>query len=168
MHTIEQFRASKREISNGSNDMPEDAKDMIGSDAAVRSVYVYTGGTWIAQRHDGRLHMFLQYDEFCDSLEDAEAKLYGWHMQNSEGSDGYLPMLEFMANDALPLNDADWGSDRQITAENRFFEHAHAICPLIITEAFDMWCLEATCDEYITAAIERIKEAEHNEAMGYI
>jgi hypothetical protein len=54
---------------------------------------------------------------------------------------------------ARPINDVDWGSDRQITAQNRFFDRVYQ-CLTETGEAakiaqLDAYCHKATTNEMI-------------------
>ena len=62
--------------------------------------------------------------------------------------------LEAMAKEARPVNDADWGSERQIEAENRFYEKALATMGGDDRHDFEMWALKATSEEAIEEAIK--------------
>jgi hypothetical protein len=58
------------------------------------------------------------------------------------------PQLLRLAAAARPVNDGDWGSERQIAAQNAFFD---AVGPL--GDGFDAFCLKATVDEMIDEAL---------------
>lgn len=64
--------------------------------------------------------------------------------------------LEALALDARALDEADWGTERQINAENAFFEAFHAL--MGDTPEFDTWCLKATTDEMIDEALRLARE----------
>jgi len=64
--------------------------------------------------------------------------------------------LEALAREARPLDDADWGTERQINAENAFFDAFHAA--MGDTPDFDDWCLKATTDEMIDEALRLARE----------
>jgi len=159
MNTLEQFRASKREIIAGNVAMPDHVNDVIIGDASVKSVYLYTDETWLAVLHDGKFHVYNQFDKIYNHLHNADCDAYNAYVHNGFSSAEWLPMLEFMANDALPFDSDEWGSDRQIDAENRFFEHAKAIAPHDINEAFEDWALKATTVEMFSEAMKRVKES---------
>lgn len=57
-----------------------------------------------------------------------------------------------LAQDARPTSDADWGSSRQIDAENRFFRAVQAFG--IRIDSLD--CAKATTDEMIDEAMKRV------------
>lgn len=68
--------------------------------------------------------------------------------------------LEVLADEARPKNDDDWGTDRQITAENRFFWACAQRYPHLFHDAssFAMWCLKATTEEMLDEALRIIRE----------
>jgi hypothetical protein len=62
--------------------------------------------------------------------------------------------IEKLAAAAKPLNDDEWGSERQISAQNAFFD---AVQEMVSKEVFDGlqgYCLKATVDEMIEAGLE--------------
>lgn len=67
--------------------------------------------------------------------------------------------LEQMAAIARPIDDDEWASQRQIDAENAFFEAAGPL-----GEAFEAWALHATTDEMLDEAL-RILKARHDESV---
>ena len=80
---------------------------------------------------------------------------------------GQLKKLETLSEVARPLDDADWGSDRQQDAENHFWnELARALgapCDDQYDGAgfgkdFDNWCLHATTDEMLDEALKLLRE----------
>jgi hypothetical protein len=60
-----------------------------------------------------------------------------------------------LAAEARPKDDAEWGSERQIAAENKFFEKFHEA--MGDTPDFDRWCLKATTDEMIDEALRLLQ-----------
>lgn len=69
-----------------------------------------------------------------------------------------------LAAAARPINDDDWGTDRQITAENTLFERVRE---LISREAYDSltdWCLKATTNEMIDEALVAVAAQEQRDA----
>jgi hypothetical protein len=68
-----------------------------------------------------------------------------------------LSMIEKLAADARPINDADWGSDRQINAINLFFYHAECERPDAFGEDFETYCLKATDEEMIDECLRRLR-----------
>lgn len=65
-----------------------------------------------------------------------------------------MAYLKQLANEAAPINDADYGSNRQVNAENDFFDALGlylANLPIKDQEAFDSYCTKAT-------TVERINE----------
>jgi hypothetical protein len=65
--------------------------------------------------------------------------------------------LKAMAFDAMPINDADWGSERQLDAEHDFFAEAEHCCGEF-SDDFANWALKATTDEYIKEAMRIIAQ----------
>lgn len=65
-----------------------------------------------------------------------------------------LAYMTDYADDAMPRSDNDWGTPRQIDAENRFYALAkQAIDPEQWIE-FQQWALKATAEERIERACE--------------
>jgi len=63
-----------------------------------------------------------------------------------------------LAQAARPLDQADWGSERQVTAQNTFFEYVEShMHPLAFAELED-FALKATTDEMIDQAIKWLEE----------
>jgi hypothetical protein len=64
-----------------------------------------------------------------------------------------MTYLEQLAAAARPTNHEDWGSPRQIGAQNSFFDALDIAVSgrltLAETEAFDTFCHKATTDEMI-------------------
>jgi len=66
---------------------------------------------------------------------------------------------------ALPLNDEDWGSDRQIEAQNAFMTFAERVIKhqpngeQKWTE-FEGFCLKATTEEMINEAVRLMKPTD--------
>ena len=73
-----------------------------------------------------------------------------------------LSNLQTLAVQARPQSDADWGSERQMDAENAFFDAFHAA--MGDTPEFDDWCLKATTNEMIDEALRLAKERFGNTA----
>lgn len=65
------------------------------------------------------------------------------------------PTLMALAQAARPINEDDYASDRQINAENRFFEECVKVDPVAFSEESDFasYCLKATTDEAVDEAI---------------
>lgn len=63
--------------------------------------------------------------------------------------------LEQLAAAARPLAEEDWDSERQIDAENRFFDECRRRRPATFGDDGDFadWCLKATTDERIDEAM---------------
>ena len=72
-----------------------------------------------------------------------------------------LEEIEELAAKARPINDADWGTERQIEAENAFFD----ACMEIDAATFDpdggsnfvRWCLKATSEGMIDEAMKLVR-----------
>jgi hypothetical protein len=58
-----------------------------------------------------------------------------------------------LAAQARPVNDDDWGSERQIAAQNLFFNEVQKALPADQFDALDSYCLKATTDEMINEAL---------------
>lgn len=75
-----------------------------------------------------------------------------------------LAALEAMAQNALPQSEDDYASDRQVDAENRFFEELASRYPVTFSEdgdgEFHLWALKATSEEYINYAIQLVREGK--------
>lgn len=63
--------------------------------------------------------------------------------------------MEQLAAEARSIDDDDWGSERQVDAENRFFDECRRHRPATFDDAGDFadWCLKATTDERIDEAM---------------
>jgi hypothetical protein len=75
-----------------------------------------------------------------------------------------MTYLEKLAIAARPINDADYGSKRQIDAENDFFDaldlHLTGKLTLAETQAFDSFCLKATTNERISEGLRLARKVE--------
>ena len=60
-----------------------------------------------------------------------------------------LAALAALAEAARPIDDDDYGSDRQVEAENALFDIIERIVPASIFEEFQNFCLKATTAERI-------------------
>jgi hypothetical protein len=67
--------------------------------------------------------------------------------------------FEALAREAFPINEDEWGSERQINAENALFTALEARYPETFGEASDfrMWALKATSEEYIEEAMRLVR-----------
>lgn len=65
-----------------------------------------------------------------------------------------------LAKDARPINDNDWGSERQIRAENEFFAEVENRVTRAQFAKLDAYCLKATTEERIDAALVLIAANE--------
>lgn len=68
-----------------------------------------------------------------------------------------IKLIEKLAADARPMNDEDWGSERQINAINIFFYHAECERPDAFGEDFEAFCLKATDEEMIDECLRRLR-----------
>lgn len=69
-----------------------------------------------------------------------------------------VAQLQELATAARPTNDQDWGSERQLDAENAFFD-AFARAGFG-SPAFDAFCLKATSEEMIDEALRILATGE--------
>jgi len=69
-------------------------------------------------------------------------------------------MIDFneLASAARPTNDDDWGSERQVTAQNLFFYEIEKVLPADQFAALEAFCLKATTDEMVDEAIKMLSE----------
>lgn len=67
-------------------------------------------------------------------------------------------MALHLAKLAMPLNDDDWGSERQIDAENKLYSFIEQHYPTLIDHEFEMWALKASANERIYELMVRISE----------
>jgi len=58
-----------------------------------------------------------------------------------------------LARAARPIDDADWGSERQIEAENVFMAAVEARLPIRKLSALHDYALKATTEEWIDEAL---------------
>jgi hypothetical protein len=61
-----------------------------------------------------------------------------------------------LADSARPIDDDDWGSDRQVTAQNKFFIVIESLMSAEDFSDLETWCLKATTDEMIDEALRRV------------
>ena len=66
-----------------------------------------------------------------------------------------------LANQARPTNDDDWGSARQIAAENLFFDRVRELLTEPEFELLETYCLKATTNEMIDEALRLVRLANH-------
>jgi hypothetical protein len=62
--------------------------------------------------------------------------------------------IEKLAATAKPLNDDEWGSDRQIEAQNAFFDAVQEMVSPEVFEGLEGYCLKATVEEMIEAGLQ--------------
>lgn len=70
-----------------------------------------------------------------------------------------LTALEGKARAALPTDEADWGSERQIAAENAFFSDVKVVLTAEDYADLEQWCIKATTEEMVLEALRRVKLA---------
>jgi hypothetical protein len=58
-----------------------------------------------------------------------------------------------LAADARPIDDADWGSARQIDAQNLFFNEVEKALPAEEFETLENFCLKASANEMVDEAL---------------
>jgi hypothetical protein len=61
-----------------------------------------------------------------------------------------------LADQARCINDDDWGSPRQIAAENIFFDRIRELISAEEFEQLETYCLKATTDEMIDEALKLV------------
>lgn len=67
-----------------------------------------------------------------------------------------------LAAAARPIDDADWGSDRQINAQNAFFDAIEARYPNLFDNDFGSFAIKATTKELIDEALKLVKQEMNN------
>ena len=77
-----------------------------------------------------------------------------------------MPDFQALAAAARPINDDEWGSERQIDAQNLFFEEVEKVLPAETFEALEAYCLKATTDEMIDEALRLLAVARMTVAGG--
>jgi len=61
--------------------------------------------------------------------------------------------IENIIAQARPLNDEDWGSERQITLENEVYSYLEEVLTPAQLEAFENYANKATVNERLDAAL---------------
>lgn len=75
-----------------------------------------------------------------------------------------------LAKAAIPLDDREWGSNRQMAAENAFFE----ACTVAMGDAFAdesdfaAWCLKATTEEMVSEAMRLVRDTVDSSRPSWI
>jgi hypothetical protein len=64
-----------------------------------------------------------------------------------------IPEIENLIAQARPLSDEDYASERQQTLENQVYTYLESILTPKQYEAFSNYCLKATVDECLDAAL---------------
>lgn len=74
--------------------------------------------------------------------------------------DKTLAHLESLAAAARPIDDAEWGSERQIEAQNAFFIACEDVFPADFADdsEFSAWVMKATTDEMIDCALGIVRD----------
>ena len=70
-----------------------------------------------------------------------------------------LEQIEAMAKDAIPTTSDDWGSERQIKAENDFFDAVKEHLTDDEYADFQASCLKATAEEAVDSGLLRVRAA---------
>lgn len=70
-----------------------------------------------------------------------------------------LARLAELANDAKPLNDDEWGSDRQIDAQNTFCDVVESLVSAEAFAEYEDYCMKATTDELIAEGLRIARKA---------
>jgi hypothetical protein len=65
--------------------------------------------------------------------------------------------IEKLATAAKPLNDDEWGNERQIEAQNTFFDAIQQTVSEEVFEGLEAYCLKATVDEMIEAGLQAVR-----------
>jgi hypothetical protein len=116
--------------------------------------------TQVAVDPDGNTpSWYVRLDEYRPELEEWDNELEVWSEDSDSGIAVSLPSMfevvsldiDFaaLAADARPINDDDWGSERQQDAERRFDEAFLAVMGGKLTDRHRVWCLKATTEERI-------------------
>ena len=71
--------------------------------------------------------------------------------------------LVILAEQARPFNDDEWGSERQVSVENKFFNELEQVVTLEDFERTTDYGLKATTDERINYAIATLFEEPYND-----
>lgn len=66
--------------------------------------------------------------------------------------------IESLAQSARPVNDDDWGSERQVAAENKFFKAVRAALTPEDFAALESFCHKARTEEMIDEALRLMKK----------
>ena len=74
-----------------------------------------------------------------------------------------MTTIKRLAKLARPANDTDWGSERQITAENDFYIEVEKHLTPDQMQEFEAFSLKATADERITEALKLFAENREKE-----
>lgn len=90
-----------------------------------------------------------------ESREQAETMLS--QLRGFIGFDGRATMGD-MAKAALPTSEEDYGSERQIKAENAFFTYVERCVPPHIWEKIEAYSHKATVEERVDYAEHQVKE----------
>jgi hypothetical protein len=103
---------------------------------------------------EGRWHLLLGRDEWItNDLESLERKLYDWAVSEDYEMTS-MAELEKLAEAAKPLDDDEWGSPRQVEAQNLFFDTVQEMTSDEVFEGLSNYCLKADVYEMIEAGLQ--------------
>lgn len=108
---------------------------------------------------DCAAQMFSGFEWADATPQERHAQIAEWLRMEAMCLNWDLPHLETLAKEARCINDDDWGSDRQIAAQNLFF---NSIQKAISTDAFEgleAYCLKANVHEMVDEAMRLAKIA---------
>ncbi len=71
-------------------------------------------------------------------------------------SETEMAELNAMGDAARPVDQDDWGSERQVAAQNAFFNRVEAILPADRFEELDAYCMKANTDEMVDEALRMV------------
>jgi hypothetical protein len=83
----------------------------------------------------------------------------GHYADDLEGSDDKArerAILGEMAQAAIPHDDADWGSERQVAAQNAFFNRVERLLVSYEFAELEHYCNKATTEEMIAEALRMV------------
>lgn len=156
--TFEEFQATRRRcddigaVIKDAHWEQEPAKGNLYLDDEYPLYIEETQPHWPEEaKAQGRWYLIIGRSEWItDDLATLERKLYEF-----AGSEGLLRFpIEQLAEAAKPLDDDEWGSPRQVAAQNLFFD---TIADMVSEEVFDglsNYCLKADVYEMIEAGLQ--------------
>jgi hypothetical protein len=98
------------------------------------------------------------YPAGCESIVPHMNALRRKTMPQFAISEAMLAELDALADVARPIDDDDWGSERQAGAQNAFFIRVEAILPRDQFEELEGFCLKANVDEMVDEAMRLIAD----------